>query len=354
MLMIPESPISLSGISIKFPHESTKELMTSNGLYIPKNIIPTRLQILDDNIYLALPRLKPGVPFTLGKVTTDKYNGKKEISPFPDISYQQEGKDDNLQNVVDIVLDEQNIIWALDTGVVNTRSKPPIRRSSPKIFAIDSNSEKIVRNIDLGNLATSHSLLQYLEVDYASSGHPYIYISDASNRAIIVYDVLNDRGTRVSLPKAVNLGSSIDDMLFMNLIHQTDGKGTLYFTYLSSSRMFRIDVDKLRSGVSKNAVEDVGPKNNKIVLLGRDHKNSIFFRNSGEHDVYKWNTETPFNSDNFELVQNGDEYRLPTHVTSDDGIMWSIDSNFIDYVNNTVPCSGASIAIHPLLKNCLY
>lgn len=148
----PESTITLSGINIKFPHKSTKELMTSSGLYIPRNIIPTRLQILDDNMYLALPRLKPGVPFTLGKLTTDNYNGKTEISSFPDMSYQQEGKDDNLQNVVDIVLDEQNIIWALDTGVVNTRSKPPIRRSSPKVFAIEPNSEKVNNFVQLLNI----------------------------------------------------------------------------------------------------------------------------------------------------------------------------------------------------------
>ena len=66
-----------------------------------------------------------------------------------------------------------------------------------------------------------------------------------------------------------------------------------------------------------------------------------------------WNTETPFRPENFLLVQKGNECRLPTAVVPGyKRLMWVLESNFQDYIQNTVGCAGASIAIHPLVKSC--
>lgn len=62
-----------------------------------------------------------------------------------------------------------------------------------------------------------------------------------------------------------------------------------------------------------------------------------------------WNTETPFRAENFILVQKGEDYQLPTQVVSGNKkLMWVIESNFQDYIQDTVSCSGASVDIHPL------
>lgn len=72
---------------------------------------------------------------------------------------------------------------------------------------------------------------------------------------------------------------------------------------------------------------------------------------SGDSDIYMWNTETPFMSENFVLVQKGNDCRLATQVVPGyKRLMWVIESNFQDYIQNTVSCSGASVAIHPLVK----
>lgn len=63
----------------------------------------------------------------------------------------------------------QGILWVLDTGIVNNLVQP-IKRCPPKVIAIDTSNDKIVKNIDLTNLLVSGSRLQYLVVDYDQQG----------------------------------------------------------------------------------------------------------------------------------------------------------------------------------------
>lgn len=100
---------------------------------------------------------------------------------------------------------------------------------------------------------------------------------------------------------------------------------------------------------------DVGPKPSHlpIVLLGTDNGAGIFLRYKGLSDIYLWNTETCFKSSNFIEVQKGGDCRLATHVMPGrKHFMWVIESNFNDYISNTVGCNGASVVIHPVVREC--
>jgi len=139
-----------------------------------------------------------------------------------------------------------------------------------------------VKVIDLSILVNPLSRLQYLVVDYADDGQVYIYISDAAARSIIVYNVTADKGYRVILPNAVTAGVQRRDVLYMTLVKKSCGTPILYFTYLGSNRMFAIKAIYLRKGQTHGAVMDIGPKQNKIVILGNDNGCAIFFRNKGK------------------------------------------------------------------------
>lgn len=95
---------------------------------------------------------------------------------------------------------------------------------------------QVVHSLDLSSLVCASSRLQYLLVDYCSfSLSPWVYVSDASTRTIIVYDVAKGNGHRVVLPDVVEpVGSR--DVLYMTLIRRPDQPSRIYFTYLSSNR----------------------------------------------------------------------------------------------------------------------
>lgn len=181
------------------------------------------------------------------------------------------------------------------------------------------------------------------------------YIADAGARAILVHDCTENKSHRIVLPSAVVAGCNRPDVLYIALVHKSDGTNVLYFTYLCSSRLFSIKTEHLRNGEGANAIVDVGPKPNGqlIVLLGTDNGSSLFFRYKGKSDIFLWNTETCFKASNVLLVQKGGDCRLSTHVfPGHKKYMWTLESNFHDYINDNVGCSGASVVIHPIVKEC--
>lgn len=97
----------LTGNNIGWPCESTQSIYTNTGRYIPKSIIATRCQIYKNTAFVALPRYKCGVPFTLGTICLKKSPCWATIEPWPCWSMQEEGNCEALQNVVDLYLDGQ-------------------------------------------------------------------------------------------------------------------------------------------------------------------------------------------------------------------------------------------------------
>jgi hypothetical protein len=163
----------INGGSLEWPCSSTKSIYTESGRYIPKNVITTRAQIYRDEAYVTMPRLKSGVPFTLGKVSLRRGQCFLSAAPFPCWDLQQEGNCQALQSAVDLFLDPYDILWVLDVGVVNTLEQS-VRRCPPKIVGINVRTGKVVQSIDLSTLVVKKSKLQHLVVEYNETGHGFM------------------------------------------------------------------------------------------------------------------------------------------------------------------------------------
>lgn len=354
--LIPDLSYRLNGAELAFPCDATKNIFLQTGRYVPKNVIATRMQIFKEDAIIALPRLKHGVPYTLAKMSLKTKGFKASLQPFPCWNIQEEGNCEALQNVVDLVLDPLDILWVLDLGITNTLEQP-VRRCPPKIVAVNAVTGQIVKVIDLTPFQAPNSRFQYLVVDYAPDGNAFAYVSDSGTGGIVVYDVFAEKGFRVVLPNIVTHANQKDiqrDVLYMALVRKPAGN-ILYFTFLSSPRLYSIKTKYLQEGKANGAIVDVGgkPPGTKIVLLGTDNGAAIFFRYKGESDIYIWNSDASFKTENFLLVQKGGDCRLATQVVPGyKKLMWAIESNFHDYISNTVGCLGASMAVHPLIKTC--
>lgn len=246
--LAPSSTLQWTGGSFHFPCASTKSLFKSSGKYISKNVIATRAQISGNTVFLALPRFKQGIPSTLVKTQIKNGACATTFTPFPCWSMQEEGNCKALQSVVDIFIDQNDVLWALDTGIVNTL-ETSVRKCPPKVVAISIKNGKVLKTIELDSLTSSNSRLQYLAVDYSLQGQCFVYVADAANRAIIVYNIQQNKGYRVVLPKAVSQGCRGRDVLYIALVRKDCGSTALYLTYLSSKKLFIIPTEYLRSGV---------------------------------------------------------------------------------------------------------
>ncbi|XP_055840827.1 protein yellow [Episyrphus balteatus] len=347
---LAELTFQLGGNNLLWPCSSTKNIYIQSGRYVPRNVIATRTQILRDSAFVVLPRYKQGVPFTLGKVNLKKGDCLPPIAPYPCWAIQEEGNCAALQSVVDIFVDHNGILWALDVGIVNTLEQP-IRRCPPKIVAINTADNKVVKSIDLSPIVTAESRPQFMAIDYSKDNKPFVYVADAGTRSILVYDVIGAKAFRVVLPKAA---APINDVLYIALAVKPCGASTLFLTFLSSPRIYSIKTHYLRIGQGAGAVVDVGakPYGKPLVFLGTDGGTSLFLRFKGENDIYMWDSETCLKLANLIEVQNGGDCRLSTQVVpGHKKFMWALESNFHDFIADTTGCNGASIVLHPVAKD---
>lgn len=333
--------VEWTGGNIEFPCESTKSIYLASGRYVSKNIIATRGQIYKDNAILALPRYKPGVPITLATVSLHQKGCEATLKPFPCMSLQEEGNCQSLQSVVDLVIDAQEVLWVLDVGVVNALENP-LRQCPPKVVAISLKTGKVLKTLDLSGLVVKASRLQYLAVEYDLTGAPYVYVSDAATRSILVFDVAHNKAHRVVLPKAVTSGCQRRDVLYLALVTKGCGYNFLVFTYLCSGHVFTIRTDYLRSGALNGQITDLGLKPQKLIILGTDLGSAIFFRYEGKPEVYRWDSNTDFVAANFQLVYKSPDCLLATQAMPDikKERVRILESNFVDYLQNTVGCGA--------------
>lgn len=212
----------------------------------------------------------------------------------------------------------------------------------------------MINRIDLSGLVCSASRLNYVTVDYGDDGRAFVYVSDAATRAVIVWDVVASRGYRVVLPKAITHDcTGKRDVLYIALAQPPSGRNVLYLTYLTSNRIYAVDACNVRRGCANGTVTDLGPKPDKLVFLGTDSRTVLYFRYRGRGDIYAWDTTRGFGADQIELVRKADDCgRLATQVApgrQGDGVLWTLESNFPDYIAGKVGCLGANVRLQPLI-----
>lgn len=210
-------------------------------------------------------------------------------------------------------------------------------------MAISLETKKIIKTLDLSGLVAKASRLQYIAVEYAPNGQPFVYVTDAATRSIIVHDVIGNKGYRIVLPSELLSDVKRRDVLYAALIAKGCGNNYLLFTYLSSGHVLAIKTEHLRTGAATGRVVVVGAKPKGMVLLGTDLGSALFFRWEGEGDVYRWDADSPFTPENFVKVYSSPMGMFSTHVFPDLKRlkMRSLDSNFPDFVKGHVGCGAA-------------
>jgi len=141
----------VSGAHLKWTKPGERARATESGEYAARSVVPTRMAMRHaGTIYLAMPKLKHGVPFTLGSVEYDPCASTIEppVSPYPCAAAHRPSpphrKPNNwtMVNVVDVYMDDGGVLWALDVGKVNLLEKVVVVRP-PMVFAFDTETDEV-------------------------------------------------------------------------------------------------------------------------------------------------------------------------------------------------------------------
>ena len=178
----------------------------------------------DDVIFVTLPRMKPGIPATLGTVSSEYCDdGSPKVEPYPDWSWH---KEDNCEGLVSVFrtkvtklqlqfpfpfsstnlihflfqVDDCGRIWIIDSGVIDVLNTAR-RICPPKLMVFDLKTKTLMLKYIFPDDVLEHdSLLVTIAVDNRSKHcrDTFAYIADVTEYGLIVFDSRNHRSWRVN------------------------------------------------------------------------------------------------------------------------------------------------------------
>ncbi|XP_030022184.2 uncharacterized protein LOC115441511 [Manduca sexta] len=310
---------------LKCEHGST--FWMNNEPHLKDNVIAIKALMYMDDIYLLTPRMKHGVLSTVWLILREQ---RVELEPYPDLRSHNIGDCSAIQNAVDFYLDNLGNLWVLDTGIIDTLESPRCT-CPPKVTVISILLGKITKRIDISVLAEPNSLLQNIVVEYGHVGKIFIYISDASRGAVLVYEVSSETGWAV-IACAPSVGLQIA------MIKRAPAHNILIIVILHQQGLFELDTSALRRRNSISPIRVYGDHTKAVLLLGSD-AHHIYLRHVECSDVLSWDTRHAYNSSRLANIHSAGPRLTPTSVAAHPlrPILLVLDSNYADTVNGHLP-----------------
>ena len=184
-----------------FPSKDIRTEMIENGDYVPLNNILTgmKLHFSSNRLFLALPRIRPGVPSTLNFIQYNHWSSVKSMSPrltpYPNWKSQKLGNCKAFQMVMSLEIDTYDRMWVIDNGRVINPGNTDIPPCPPKLVIIDLNTDKVIKSHEFPeNVASaSEAYLNDLVVACTSRDSCHAYITNSYQNLLTVYNLKEDR-----------------------------------------------------------------------------------------------------------------------------------------------------------------
>ncbi|XP_025415761.1 protein yellow isoform X1 [Sipha flava] len=259
-----------------FPDQKTRQAAIASGEYVQANNLPLGLEVWRDKLFITVPRWKAGVASTLNYVSlgsdSDR-NRSPPLVPYPNYAtnrlpannQQAAGR---IVNTFRMAVDACNRLWLVDMNAANGTEY-----GDPKLMVFDLNTDRKVRQYTIGaSLRRSDGSTWFpgltVDVDANQCDRAHAYLPDIG-WGMVVYRWRDDVAWRVEHPyfffdpmaTVFNMGgvrTEWQDGVFGVALsrRRANGRRTLYFHALASTRMFGVDTSVLQSNGTAAATYD--------------------------------------------------------------------------------------------------
>ncbi|KAK9680926.1 Major royal jelly protein [Popillia japonica] len=140
-------------LDFDYENPSDRENDIKRKIFIPGKPAPVDVDVhynlQGKRVFVTIPRFLPGVPATLGTVTTSKVTEQPVIKPYPSWKwhrYPEHCRKDRIISVYRIKIDQCGRLWVLDTGRLSTERICPMQ-----ILAFDLRTDKLIHRKEIPN-----------------------------------------------------------------------------------------------------------------------------------------------------------------------------------------------------------
>ncbi|CAH1390744.1 unnamed protein product [Nezara viridula] len=187
-----------NGIELAWECEEHFHMMYCGGMYSPRDMLATRVQMYKEIGFVAFPRFRCGVAATLMAMNmTDYCREEPMMYAFPNWELNNATEPWSMVSVIDLQVDEKSVLWALDSGIMSSLCENPVIYSAPRLVSFCPISGKMLSRNGFTNLVCADSRLQFMEVENTEDGQTFVYISDAGTCALVVWNGEETRGFKI-------------------------------------------------------------------------------------------------------------------------------------------------------------
>ncbi|XP_014214894.1 protein yellow-like [Copidosoma floridanum] len=251
------------------------------------------IKFWNGSIYLAIPRVKGGVPVTLAVAQASPMDESPLLKPYPNWKSQNAtGSCSSFQSVMSIEIDPMGRMWVLDSGTYvllpfNTTKKIVC---PPRLVILDLKCRgKVLLNYTFPPSVArpGSALLSDIVLDHEGGGFAYISnldIHDDNDKDIIVFSLRkvaswkvkqNDRIDRLALAPA-----------------RGEGNRLLYYTTLNSQKIFTLPTHVLKDQIRQEANE-LSETPRQWHGMAISSNGTMYLTESDTNSVYSWKLSSP-------------------------------------------------------------
>ncbi|GJQ81722.1 hypothetical protein Trydic_g9162 [Trypoxylus dichotomus] len=337
------------------------------GEYIPQNNLMAGINFYDGFYYLAIPRMKPGVPVTLARINSANPRAAPLLEPYPSWELNEVANCTCLQNVQNVGVDGQGRLWIIDGGKTGTLTRIPNTTCSPKLVIYDIKDSKIILSYtfpsEVANKFTS--FLYDLVVDDTDGGYAYITDNSRLDPGLIVYALrqnkswkIRDARTMRADPLAVEFNINNETIKTpINIAGIALGPKTnineqnitlnedrqVLFCPISSFHLYSVSTSLLKDeNYSKSEdnnfhqyVRDIGVKASQTDGMKMDNKGILYYGLLSKASIVRWDSSTPFSSGQQTIAKDDNYIQWPNSFTFDDaGNIIVLTNRLEKYIQN--------------------
>jgi len=337
-----------------WPSAAEREAYIASGRFIVENNALAGVKGYDGEIYVTVPRWRPGVPSTLNKVV---HNGTAYVlQPYPSWAMQEVGNYSALQYVQSMEIDSRGWMWILDAGRLNLLADSSlIVNGPPKLIIWDINANCPVREFVFPNdvLPYNNSWANDIVVDQANG---FAYITDTKpTGGVVIYDFVTNQARRFddeSMHGTKGSKVTINGTTFTIAPMGTDGialshdRETLYFCDLSGVNVYSVPTFYLRNFALTSSeiatyLTNIGVKGFSDGMAFTD-QNQLVFASQAQSALYVWDVTTPLEEAQFIVGDNDTMEWIDTFgFTSEDGSLLFTSNKLLKWINNSMKFDGS-------------
>lgn len=289
---------------LNFTFESPEQYSryTQNNEYIPKNNFMGSMKTYNDKFYLGLQKFRNGTPISLASFPADGPSENPLLTPFPDWSSNTADNCSSFQNVANMEINAEGILWVIDGLRMGGNTCPQ------KLVLLDLNDDgNVVQTYNFPENVSSGQNGAFGEI-VISDNFAFITDSSPDSPGLIVYsrednvawklydedsmwpENMGENFTITSLGQEVHLTARTPIFgVAVSQVNLPNDQRYVYYTALDGYNIYSVPYTDVINSRNDNEtwrqhIQNVGRKSSiPSHDMTTDTKNNFFINEAGAH-----------------------------------------------------------------------